>query len=950
MSSPVVPVNQVTAKPLSLNEIRARVAKFVLDYKDVRGEKQSTSDFWKAFMRCYGVEDSYLHGVTFEYEARRSDTGGRGYIDVLMPGQYMIEQKSEGKISRPRGNEQSNAEQQARAYLTGGSLTPSQMPRYVLTSDFATIQITDLSMRRTAPQRTTTLATRDLVDHVETFLFLSGHDPAALIAEEQAEASIQAARLMGDLYAALTGDDDTDGTVVKDADDEDDDTMEASVLLTRLLFLMFGDDANLWQKGLFQQFIERRTARDGSDLGAQLTALFDVLNKPRNKRDRRTDAAMNAFPHVNGDLFHGRADVTFFDTSMRDALLAACRFDWSRISPAVFGSLFQTVKSKAARRGDGEHYTSEENILKTLRPMFLDDLRARLDAADSKPALRALQNELSTYRYIDPACGCGNFLIVAYREMRALELDLLRRLRTMSREDSDLLLDPSDMLKVRLDQFYGIELSWWPAKIAETAMFLVDHQANQAMTRVLGLAPERLPIEITARIHHDNALTLDWNEALPGPGHRLLVFGNPPFLGRAQTNETQKAELQQAWGIKGTGHLDFVTAWHAKALRYLADKDGQFAFVTTNSISQGEPVSELFPRIAAAGWHINFAHRTFAWNSETASKDKAAVHCVIVGFTRQPTKKRRLFEYPTPKSPPNETKVLKGINGYLVDGPETYAIKRAKPISGLPPVSFGSMPRDGGHLVVFADQYDEVMTDPVAARYVRRYVGGEELINARDRWCLWLVDLDPKDVAASPLLRRRLDAVRLERAASKADSTRGWATLPHLFVQQAQPDVPYLAIPRVFSEARPYATTARLPADVIASDQLFTCPDPDGFAFAAISSSMFITWQRTVGGRLESRLRFSKDVVWNNFPVPSVDEKTYAAICEAGEGISTARSLHPDKSLAGHYHPLAMDPELVKAHRALDRVVDRAFGAGRAVLKEPDRERILFERYAEIAP
>ena len=853
-----------------------------MDYKDVKTEKQHTSDFWKAFMRCYGIEDSFLHGVTFEYPARRSDTGGTGFIDVFLPGNYLIEQKTDGKITRPKGAAQSNAEQQASAYLTGGDITEAQAPRWVITSDFATIQITDLSVDRKSPVRTKTIRTADLVDHVETFLFLTGEDTGALIAEEQVEASIKAARLMGDLYAAMTGDDDTDGTEIESPEEEDASTMEASILLTRLLFLMFGDDADLWPKGLFQKFIESRTSVDGTDLGQQLTALFNVLDTPE-PRDRRMDEALREFPHVNGALFkHDDTKMMWFDSAMRDALIAACRFDWSRISPAVFGSLFQTVKSKAARRGDGEHYTSETNILKTISPMFLDELRTRLDAANTKPALEALHNEFRTYRYVDPACGCGNFLIVAYREMRSLELDLLVKLQAKRGKEDELIMDPSDLLNVRLDQFYGIELNWWPAKIAETAMFLVDHQANRQMEKRLGFTPNRLPIEIAANIHHGNALTADWNSILPGAGTRLRIFGNPPFLGDHTRDTAQLAELQAAWGAeKQLSRMDFVTAWHAKSIRYLADRTGEFAFVTTNSIVQGEQVHRLFDPIYEAGWRIKFAHRTFAWDSETASKDKAAVHCAIVGFTKDATAKPRLFDYPDLHGEPVEVPV-KRVNCYLFDGPDITVPKRSTPLStALPEVNYGSKPTDDGNLVVTVDEYDEVMADPIAAKYVRPYIGSTELINSRPRWCLWLKDVEPGDINKSPLLKQRVAAVRDCRAKSTALSTRNFPH-HHLFRQIGQPDVPYLAIPEVFSENRPYATAKRLGADVIASNKIYACPDPDGFAFAIISSSMFITWQKTIGGRLKSDPSFSSTIVWNNLPLPSITDQLRTQIIKVG--------------------------------------------------------------------
>ena len=936
-------------KALSLNEIRTRVAKFAVDYKDVTREKQHSGDFWRAFMRCYGVEDSYLNGVTFEYPARRSDTGGEGFIDVFLPGKFLVEQKSEGKVKKPKGAERSNAEEQADAYLTGGSITPSQMPRWVVTSDFASLQVTDRSEATRSPVRTRTVPTSDLVDHVELFLFLTGRDTDALIAQEQADASVTAARLMGNLYAALTGDADTDPAA--DSDDEDDETMQASVLLTRLLFLMFGDDAGLWERDLFQRFVERRTAADGSDLGAQLAALFEVLDTPE-PRVRRMDEALRAFPHVNGALFKDDgAKTMWFDKAMRDALIDACRFDWSRISPAVFGSLFQTVKKKDDRRSTGEHYTSEANILKVLRPMFLDDVRARLDAANTKPALERLHAEFKDLRYVDPACGCGNFLIVAYREMRTIELDLLVKLRTMQGLDSALLLDPSQMLHVRLDQFFGIELHWWPAKIAETAMFLVDHQANQRMAKTLGYTPNRLPIEIAANIIHGNAVTSDWSKLLPGAGPTILVFGNPPFVGHKERSASQTRELRQAWGTaRYNGYLDYVTGWHAKTLDYLAGKTGDFAFVTTNSIVQGEAVTALFDAAAGQGWSVKFAHRTFQWTSETAAQERAAVHCVIVGFTRASQTRRTLFFYPTINSDPQAQTSTESICRYLIFHDDVAVRSRREVLApDLPRMSLGSIPYDWKHLMVSGSEQEAAAADPVLGKYLRRYVNGKEIVNDIHRYCLWLQDLDPKDLRRSPALRARIEAVEAKRRGSTDRATRELAATPHLMRPNPnRPTVPYLAVPGVFAEQRPYATAAHFGPDVIAGGKAYTCPDPDGFAFAVLSSSMFITWQKTVGGRIKSDPSFSTDIVWNNLPLPAATPALRRQIIAAGQAVLAARALHPERSLADQYHSLGMDPVLVKAHKALDRLVDKAFGAPRGTNTETQRQKVLFARYTEM--
>lgn len=948
-----------TASPdrrLSLNETRARVAQFVLNYGHLTSERRNTQDFWRALMHCYGVEDSYLNGVMFEYPATRADTGREGRIDVFLPGRFLIEQKSAGRLVRAEGATESNAEKQARAYLMGGSLTDPMMPRYVVTSDFTTIQVTDLHpSRRHHPTRTQTIATADLNDHVELLLFLNGRDDSeALIAEEQAEASVVAARLMGDLYAALTGDSDASDEA-QDPEDEDEATQAASILLTRLLFLMFGDDAGLWESGLFARFIAERTASDGSDLGSQLRTLFDVLDTPRGRRPARMDDAFAAFPYINGALFRqGDAPVMWFDQSMRDALLAACHFDWSRISPAVFGSLFQTVKSKAARHSDGEHYTSEENILKVLRPMFLDSFRQRLDAADTKPKLEALHEDFRNFRYVDPACGCGNFLIVAYREMRALELELLTKLRSKQGRAADLILDPSDLLNVRLDQFYGIELNWWPAKIAETAMFLVDHQANQQMAKTLGYTPNRLPINIAANIHHANALAVDWNEILPRAGVTTYVFGNPPFLGHYTRGKQQAAELANAWSrvlgksLKNAGRLDFVTAWHAQAVHYFADgKRGEFAFVTTNSITQGEPVVALFRPLSNAGWSIKFAYRTFPWTSESAAKDKAAVHCVIIGFTRSAEGvKRRLFE-----SAAGSTVELPAarINAYLVDAPDIWVDKRSVPLGAeLTAATTGSAPYDGGHLLVSPEQYEAVATDPVASKYLRRFIGASELLHGKDRWCLWMPDITAAEISQSVVLRDRIAGVKKMRSDSKNPATRDAATTPYRFFLRLQPDVPYVAIPNHVSDNRQYYTVDWMQPDTICGNANSTCPDPDGYAFAILSSSMFITWQRAIGGRLGAGLRFSPSTVWNNLPLPPVDAALRRQIIRAGESVLTARALRDGVPLADHYHPLAMTPQLLDAHRELDRLVDKAFGMGRGRATEERRQAALFARYAEL--
>ena len=760
--------------------------------------------------------------------------------------------------------------------------------------------------------------------------------------QEAETASAQAARLMGGLYTEL----ETAGV----------DDHNATLLLARLLFLLFGDDAGMWTPtGLFETYLHNHTTAE--TLHTDLVDLFAVLDTDEKKRNLPADSPYRKFRYINGGLFKDPQEFPPLTATFRELLLQACAFDWSIISPAIFGGMFQTVKSKEARREAGEHYTSEKNILKTIGPLFLDDYRARLDKAkNSKRELTKLHSELGKLQYLDPACGCGNFLVVAYREMRALELELLKIRRDLDLADpalgpaqrAQLSLDVSSELKVRLDQFYGFEISEWPARIAETAMLLVDHLANQQMAEEFGIAPDRLPIAISARIHHVNALEVDWNKLLPNNIESTYLFGNPPFLGHATRTEEQAQELRDAWDSRDISRLDYVTAWHAKSLSFYTSRNGQWAFVTTNSISQGDQVPRLFGPIFANGWRIKYAHRTFAWSSDAPGK--AAVHCVIIGFTKSHEGKPRLFNYPDVYGDAIEELVKGSINAYLVDGPNVLVEKRSTPLSPvITPAVFGNMPRDDGNLIIESDEYAAVMADPVAAKYVRPFRGSRELMNNKQRWCLWLTDLDPADVPKSQTLRSRLSAVKVFRENSSASSTRSMAATPHLFGQRSQPSTPFLCMPRVVSENRRYFTVQRYPADVIASDAVFHAQDQDGLLFSLASSSMFIAWQKTIGGRLESRIRFANTLTWNTFPVPSLADDDRKRIIAAGKRVLDVRAQHPKRSLSEHYNPSNMTRSLVEAHDALDSEVDRVLGASTLAMDDKQRLELLFDSYAKLS-
>lgn len=937
--------NQESPVPatLSINAIRERCVKFAYDWSDCVGdEKQDGHEFMRELMKCFGI--TKRKAISYERRSNRASTGRQGYIDALIPGKALIEMKSAGK-------DLNKAEEQALDYIH--DLADVETPRLLIISDFRRIRIVDLGNDMLTADGIdsghTEFELAKLPDHVDDLKFLAGYGMVQVGSREQEEASIRAARVMADLYEAL------DGSGYSDH--------EASIFLIRTLFCLYGDDAGLWERDLFAEFLVTRTREDGSDLGAQLALLYQTLNTPVERRQSTLDELISRFPYVNGGIFAEPLSIPSFSSAMREELVRACAFDWSGISPAVFGSLFQAVKSPQARRELGEHYTSETNILKTLGPLFLDDLQERFaEHTHDLTKLKELRQELRDLRIMDPACGCGNFLVVAYRAVRGLDTDILKRIRELelARKNNDefqatMFFDDRGEhaeIMVQLDHFFGIEIEEWPARIAQTALHLAHHQANREMERLLGQAPSILPLSTSAHITIGNALRTDWTQVCP-PSPSVRIVGNPPFIGQSMRSEEQTDDLRLVWGDGYDGYLDYVTGWFIKASRYFQSvpNGGRFAFVSTNSIAQGAPVASLFRPLLEGGWRIRFAHQTFAWTSEAPGA--AAVHCVITGFDRgAPHEKARpvLFTYSDPKAQPDALPV-DHINPYLVEGPDIFVDKRTTPLAPiLPAVRFGSKPADGGHLIVDAKDYPRFAADTIAAKYLRPFRMGREVVRGLDRWCLWMhtEDFDPRDIDRSPILKERVRACATFRQGSKKKATVLGAQTAHLFQENHQPCEPYVAIPRVVSETRPFYTAAHLSEDVIAGDQLYTALDPDGFLFAIISSSMLMMWQMTIGGRLESRLRFANKIVWNTLPLPEVSDKQRTAIIAAGQGVLDARAEQPGVSLADMYNPLAMAPSLLKAHRVLDRAVDRAFGAKKPLETNEERLALLFKRYQEM--
>ena len=906
------------SKPPSWNEIRTNAQQFATRWEGTSDENAESQSFWNEFLGIFGIDRKRV--ATFEARAKRESTGGRGRIDLLWPGTLVAEHKSAGK-------DLATAEAQALDYLE--SIEINDFPGVIVTSDFGHFRVRDLG----GDNIPFTFPLAELPKEIDRFGFIAGYRQRKFGDKEEEEANVKAARLMGDLYEELarTGYEGHD----------------ASVLMTRLLLLMFADDTGMWEKGLFSEFVETRTQPDGSDLGAQLAMLFQVLDKAETSRSANMDELLLRFPYVNGHLFSDRIDIPSFDKRMRDELVRCTEFDWSKISPAVFGSLFQAVKSKEARRTLGEHYTTEHNILRALAPLFLDDLWLEYESVrDNAQRLERLHDKIANIRVLDPACGCGNFLVIAYRELRRLELAILTRIADL-RQDTQMHLDVSNMVRVRLSHFYGIEVEEWPARIAETAMFLVDQQANHELAITFGNAPDRLPIMNAVNITVGNALRTDWESVLP-VSDNVFIVGNPPFGGSTFLTDAQRSDVQHVWGrVPGSGLLDYVTCWFLLAGKYIAGTASRAAFVSTNSVAQGGQPATIWPPLYSLNIEVAFAHQAFAWKSEAPGQ--AAVHCVIVGLQSQASKhKKMLFKYPDIKGEPLVVEAA-NINGYLLDAPNVLIGARGAPMqAGVQPMVNGSKPTDAGYLSdISAPEAEAIrLADPVAAKYLRRLIGARELLNGGDRWCLWLVDAPPDDMRKSPELLRRIAAVRAMREASRDKQTQKDAATPYLFQKVRQPTTDYLVVPCVSSETRKYVPMALAGPDIVTNNLVMNISNATRYTFGVLHSSVFMAWNAAVSGRLESRFRISADITYNNFPWPE-SPKNKDAIEAAAQAVLDAREKYPTSSLADLYDPRSMPKDLVDAHNALDRLVLSAYGM-KSDATEADILANLFARYAEL--
>ena len=892
---------------LSWNEIKNRAINFSKEWETEQKEHAESQSFWNDFFNIFGISRKRV--ASFEEPVKKLGEK-RGRIDLFWKGTLLVEHKS-------RGKDLDKAYTQALDYFPG--LKEAELPKYILISDFEIFKLYDLE-----DDKNYEFTLSELYKNVHLFGFIAGYTKHKVIAEDPI--NIKAAELMGKLHDELkeTG---YDGHALEH-------------FLVRLLFLQFAEDTAIFERRLFTEFIENRTSIDGSDVGSRFTELFQVLNTPFDKRLKNLDENLASFPYVNGKLFAEFLPIPSFDSKMRDILLECCYLDWSKISPAIFGSLFQSIMDKAHRRNLGAHYTSEANILKLIRPLFLDELYERFEKVKkNKKQLAEFHKELSTLNFLDPACGSGNFLIIAYRELRILELEILKILYTES------VLDISSIIWCDVDQFHGIEVEEFASQIAQVAMWLIDHQMNLMISEYFGQYFVRLPLKKSANIIHANSLEIPWEDVI-NSDKLTHILGNPPFIGSKLLNTNQRKEMETIFSdVKNGKVLDYVTAWYLKASKYIQNSSIKVAFVSTNSISQGEQVGILWKELFSKyGIKIHFAHQTFNWSNE--AKSNAAVHVVIVGFASFDTTNKRIFEYENIKSDAHE-KIVKNINPYLVEGDDLIIESRNNPMCKIPKMNFGNMPLDGGNLIIEDEELEKFLkNEPNAKEYILPLVSAREYLNGKFRWCLWLEDINPKELRNMPTVLERVEKVRIFRESSPAVSTQKHALTPTLFRDRNRPNT-FIVVPRVSSERRLYIPMGFFDRNYIVSDTCLSIPNGDLFLFGQLTSLMHMSWVKYTCGRLKSDYRYSKDLVYNNYPFPKdVNEKQKSAVEEKAQNVLDIRSQFSDCSLADLYDPLSMPPNLKKAHQELDKAVDNCYGT-KSFKNDKERIEFLFGLYEE---
>ena len=892
-------------------EKRAAIRAFIEKWQGKGDEKQETQRFWMALLQdIYDVADPSQY-IEFE---KTVQLGHQSYIDGYIPStKVLIEQKGKD-IDLSKGQKQSDGSflspfQQARRYA--GYLPYDEQPRWIIVSNFKEFHIHDMNRPNDEPE---ILLLENLEKEYHRMQFLVDSENEQI--KREMEVSLQAGQIVGELYDAL----------YKQYNDPDSPETQQSLnaLCVRLVFCLYAEDAGVFgEHNMFHNYLKNYAVKD---VRRALIDLFQVLNTKPEDRDPYMEPELAAFPYVNGGLFANESLVIpRLDEHIVDLILhkASEDFDWSVISPTIFGAVFESTLNPETRRKGGMHYTSIENIHKVIDPLFLDGLREELKEIQEitvtktrKDKLRTFQDKLASLTFLDPACGSGNFLTETYLSLRRMENDVLRSLT----DQMSLFGDSKNPIKVSIGQFYGIEINDFAVTVAKTALWIAESQMMKETTDIIHHEIDFLPLKSYANITAGNALRMDWEDVVP-KNKLNYIMGNPPFIGASMMTKEQKDEAVAIYGkIKLSNSIDYVGAWYYKAAQLMQETKIRAALVSTNSITQGEQVAPLWNNLFNKYHiHFDFAYRTFIWDSEASSK--AHVHCVIIGFSVAKNNKKK-YIYQDSQIIPAEN-----INAYLLDAPNVLVASRSKAICSVSQMVYGNKPTDGGNLIITEEEKEEILKhEPELAQYIYPYIGSTEFINNKIRYCFWLVNVNPSVIKKSPILTKRITAVREKRLSSSAKPTQEKASVPWLFFFISQPSTNYLMIPRVSSERRKYIPIGFMPPEIIASDACSIVPNASLYHFGILTSNIHNAWMRTVAGRLKSDYRYSGSVVYNNFPWPTPTEAQKAKIEETAQGILDARALYPDASLADLYDELTMPPELRKAHVRNDQAVAAAYG------------------------
>ena len=910
----------------------AAAAAFAQRWKGRGYEKGDSQVFWTELLtEVFGVENPSTI-IRYEEQVKVDNTN---FIDGHIPStKVLIEQKSIDKDLR-KGIKQSdgsllNPFQQAKRYAA--ELPYSERPRWIVTCNFAEFLVYDMEQPNGEPQQ---ILLENLGKEYYRLQFLV--DAKSEHLSKEMEVSIEAGKIVGRIYEALLT-------------QYDDNSPEAlrwlNILCVRIVFCLYAEDAGIFTHDQFHNFLVTYEAKD---LRRALRDLFEVLNTPKEKRSKYLQEELAAFPYTNGGLFEEEIEIPQFTEELKQTLLqnASLDFDWSDISPTIFGAVFESTLNPETRRSGGMHYTSIENIHKVIDPLFLNDLRRELDEIledkvekQRLKKLDAYQEKLASLTFLDPACGSGNFLTETYLSLRRLENEAIRE----RYHGQTMMGEFVDAVKVSINQFYGIEINDFAVTVATTALWISEAQMLTETEHIIHQDIDFLPLKSYTNIHEGNALRIDWETVVP-KAHLNYIIGNPPFVGYSLQSKEQKDDILSVFvdidgkPFKTAGKIDYVAGWYYKASELMQHTNIRAALVSTNSITQGEQVAAIWkPLKELFGIHINFAHRTFRWDSEASLK--AHVHCVIVGFSN--------VNVPKVIYDNDKQKIADNINAYLIDAPDVYIESRKHPLCDVPEMVTGNRPADGGHLIIEAEDYDDfIKQEPSSQKYIKKLLGAAEFINNKERWCLWLVDASPSELRNMPLVLKRIQACKEDRENAPDEGRRKLALTPHLFREQLNPET-YIIVPSVSSERRRYVPMGFLTKDTIPTNLVLIIPDATLYHFGILESNVHMAWMRAVCGRLKSDYRYSKDVVYNNFPWPTPTDEQKAKIEQTAQAILDARALYPDSSLADLYDELTMPVELRRAHQDNDRAVMAAYGFSIKTMTESQCVAELFKLYKEL--